>query len=157
MRKIIFVTVGTGKFDDLVINLDKCAHELDSRIILQIGNGKYIPKNCSYFRFKKNLEPFYKKSWLIVAHGGAGTIYELLKKKKKLIGAANFDRTDRHQEEILKALSAENYLIWCKDVKKVLDQIKQARNFKFKRYVPPKCTIDKKISEFISKTVPHDS
>ena len=150
-EKIIFVTVGTGKFDELIKAIDEAAPEINLKIIMQIGNGEYMPKNCEYFRYKDKLDEFYDKAKFIIAHGGAGTTYELLKKGKKIISAANLDRTDTHQEEILKALSEEKYLIWCRDLKNILSCIKDAESFKFKKYCPPKCEIAIKIKEFVDK------
>ena len=42
---MIFVTVGTGKFELLVREMDKIASKLKERVIIQIGNGDYEPKN----------------------------------------------------------------------------------------------------------------
>jgi beta-1,4-N-acetylglucosaminyltransferase len=148
---MIFITVGTGKFDDLTKKIDEIAPKVKDKFIAQIGNGSYIPKNLSYFRFKPSLIPYFKKADLIISHGGAGTTYELLAIGKKLISIANPNRTDVHQEEILKALSKENYLIWCKNLKEIEKAIKKARKFKFRRYKQPACKIAEKIKEFLSK------
>jgi beta-1,4-N-acetylglucosaminyltransferase len=152
MKKIIFVTVGTGKFDDLIKEVDSIAPHLNEKIIMQIGNGEYLPKNCNYFRFSKSLEQWYKKSWLVIAHGGAGTTFELLKKQMKLISVANIDRTDTHQEDILRALSEKKNLFWCKNIKEIRKNIISAKKFVFKQYRPPRCTIDEKINAFIIRT-----
>ncbi|MBD3252183.1 glycosyltransferase [Candidatus Pacearchaeota archaeon] len=149
MKKNILVVVGTGKFDELIKAVDKIAGKLKDNIIMQIGNGKYIPKNCKYFRYKPSLEKEYKDSWIVISHGGAGSIYELLKKNKKIIGVANINRTDTHQEEILKALSEDNFLIWCKDLNKVSNCIEKAKKYQFKKYKVPKCRIHEKITEFL--------
>ena len=149
--KKIFVTVGTGKFDELVRGVDKIATKIKERIVIQIGSGDYIPKNCRYFRFKQSLEEYYKKSWVIISHGGAGTTYELLNKNKKIIGVVNLNRTDSHQEDILKALSEQRYLIWCKDLNKISESIEKARKFKFEKYKVPECKIHEKINEFLEK------
>jgi beta-1,4-N-acetylglucosaminyltransferase len=149
MKKQIFVTVGTGKFDELVKNIDDLGKNKEYVFTIQFGNGEYEPKNCKSFKYEMNLDRYYKKAGLIISHGGAGTIYELLGKNKKIIGVANLKRTDSHQEEILKALSEEGYLIWCKDVKNIKESIAIAKKFKFKRYNIPKCNISEKIVEFI--------
>jgi len=147
---MIFITVGTGKFDELIQKIDEIAGKKE-KIIMQIGNGEYIPKNCEYFRFKPSLEKYYKKSWLIICHGGAGTVYELLEKNKKIIGVANLNRTDVHQKEILKALSKDKYLIWCKDIEKISECIKKSKKFKFKKYKVPKCMIHEEINKYFEK------
>jgi len=148
---MIFVTVGTGKFEELVKKIDEISKGIKEKIIVQIGKGEYEPKNCEWFRFKPSLEAYYKKARIIVTHGGAGTIFQLLKMGKKLIGVANLDRTDVHQTEILRVLSEDNYLIWCKNLDNLKEDIEKARNFKFKKYVPPKNNIKEIIENFISQ------
>lgn len=147
---MIFVTVGTGKFDELIKEIDEIAPRINEKMTAQIGKGSCIPKNMEYFRFKGNLMPYYKRASLIIAHGGAGTIYELLSMDKKLVSIANLNRTDVHQEEILKALSEDKYLIWCKSLKDLEKAIKKAGEFKFKGYKQPRCKIPKAIEKFIS-------
>lgn len=149
--KMIFVTVGTGKFDELTRKADEISREIDGKIIAQIGSGNYTPKNIEYFRFKPSLESYYKKATLIITHGGAGTIYELLKRKKKMIGVANTARTDVHQSEILKVLSEQSNLVWCKDIENIEECIKKAKSFKFRVYKKQDCRIADKIMEFLSR------
>ena len=148
---MIFLTVGTGKFDELVEEVDKIAAQLNELIIFQIGNGSYVPKGGISFRFQPNIEKYCKDSRLVITHGGAGTIYSLLKQNKKVIAVANYDRTDNHQQDILKALSSDNFLIWCKDPSKVSESIKQSETYKFEKYTSPKCNISKKIGEYLNE------
>lgn len=148
---MIFVTVGTGKFDELIKKIDEISPEVGSKIIAQIGWGGYIPKNLEYFRFKPSLEYYYKKAALIITHGGAGTIYELLKRKKKIIGVANTARTDVHQFEILKVLSEQNNLVWCRNTNDIAESIKKVKSFRFRGYKKQECKIADRIKEFLSR------
>lgn len=147
---MIFVTVGTGKFDLLIKEIDKIAPILKEKIVMQIGNGFYEPKNCEFFRYARSLERYYKRARLVIAHGGAGTTYELLRMNKKIVSMANLDRTDPHQQEILGALSEQNHLIWCKNPSELVNCIKKAKKFKFKKYKTPKCEIAEKILVFLN-------
>jgi beta-1,4-N-acetylglucosaminyltransferase len=149
LGKMIFVTVGTGKFDSLIEEIDKASPHLKEKIIAQIGDGEYLPKNIEYFRFEQSLEGYYKKSRLIISHGGAGTIYELLGKGKRIIAIANLNRTDSHQEDILKALSEQNNLIWCKKAQEIKEAIKKSDSLSLKKYKKPQCMIHQKIKEFL--------
>ncbi|HIJ01802.1 TPA: glycosyltransferase [Candidatus Woesearchaeota archaeon] len=146
---MIYVTIGTTQFDELIIAIDKIASKIDENIIIQIGKGKYIPKNYQYFRFTKNPKKYYKKANLVIAHGGAGTTFEVLNLQKKLISVANNKVPDSHQGDLLKKLSEENYIIWCKDVSKICDSITQSKKFRFKKYVKPECTIHKIIMRLL--------
>lgn len=144
---MIFVTVGTERFDELVKKMDEIALELREKVTIQIGKGRYEPKNCKYFRFALDIDQYYEKADLIVTHGGAGTIFKLLRKNKKIIGISNPEKPGEHQEDILKALSKQNYLIWCKDLKRLKETVKNAKKIKMKEYLKPEC----KIAEIITK------
>ncbi len=146
---MIFVTVGTGKFDELVEEIDRIALNTKEEIIVQIGEGDYLPKNIRHFRFKDSLTDYYKNADLIIAHGGAGTTYELLAMGKRLVSMANLNRTDVHQNEILEALSKQGYLVWCRRFEDLERCIKKARRFRFKKYRQPECKIAEKIKEFL--------
>lgn len=147
---MIFVTAGTTYgFENLVKEIDNIAPKLKEEIIIQLGNTKYRPKNCKYFTFKPNIISYFKKANLVIAHGGAGTTYEVLSLGKKLISVENKNVNDAHQWDLLKKLSDEKYLIWCKDEKSIMESINKAKTFKFKRYVQPKCDIHKKIIRFL--------
>lgn len=148
---MIFVTVGTGKFDELIKEIDEIAPKIEERIVAQIGEGRYMPKNIEYFGFKGNLISYYKKARLIIAHGGAGTTFELLDMGKRLISLANPKRTDVHQEDILKVLSKNKHLIWCRNLEHLEETINKAKTFKFKKYKQPECKIAEKIEEFLFK------
>ncbi len=144
---MILVTVGTERFDELVKRMDEIALELTEKVTIQIGKGKYEPKNCRHFRFVPDIDQYYEEADLIVTHGGAGTIFKLLGKNKKIIGISNPEKPGQHQEDILKALSQQNYLIWCRDLKRLKESVKGAKKVKIKKYRKPEC----KIAEIIAK------
>ncbi len=120
---ILFVTVGTGKFDTLVEEIDKLvgAGKVKGKVVIQIGRGSYLPKNCEYFRFSDNLDKYYDSASLVISHGGPGTVFEILRKGKKLIAVPNRDRTDpMHQVEFLEGVSSESKaLLYCDDYSKI--------------------------------------
>lgn len=146
----IFVTVGTGKFDQLIREIDKIAIITKHKITAQIGRGEYLPKNIHYFRFKNLLSEEFKNADLIIAHAGAGTTYEVLKMHKKLISVANLNRTDQHQLDIVKKLSQEKYLLWCKNINFLNEQINKIKNIRFKKYISPKNRIAEVIIKYLN-------
>lgn len=148
---MIFVAVGTTSYDELVEAIDKIAPNLNEEVIIQAGNHKYIPKNCNYFSFDDDLFKYYNKASIVVAHGGAGVTFEVLKLGKKLISIDNPHVLDGHQRDLLKKLSHEGYLIWCKDLNKIENYIKDAMNLEIKAYVRPECEIGKIILEKLGK------
>lgn len=148
---MIFVTAAGSilAFDELVKTVDELVGKkrIKEKVIIQIGNGEYLPKNCKWFRYDKNLGDYYKKANLIISHSGAGTLFELMEKGKKTIVVINPNAVKN--PDIVIKLSKEKYLIWCKDLEKLEDYIKKARLFRFKKYKKPKCEIHKKIEEFL--------
>src|SRR5271166_2158838 len=116
---MIFATVGTTQFDELVEAIDKIAPKLDEELVVQIGKRKYVPKNCKYFTFDDDLRKYFEEADIIIAHGGAGITFEVLNLGKKLICIENPHVLEGHQRDLLRKLSEEGYLIWCKDLNEI--------------------------------------
>ena len=124
-KMVIFVTVGTERYDNLIKKIDELVGEgkINEKVIMKIGRGKYIPRHCEYFRFAESLDLYIREAELIIGHGGVATVLESIIAGKKFIGVANIspEYPDRHQEEILEKMSKEGYIIWCKDLDNLYD------------------------------------
>jgi len=139
--------------------MDFLSPQINEEVEIQIGRGEYEPRNCDWFRFASSLEPYYERADVVVAHGGLGTIMEVLRLGGKLIGVANPDRYDQHQEDLLSYLAEEGYLIWCHDLASYLiwchdlaslpDELYRVRGMTFRRYRSPECHIHEAIAEFL--------
>jgi len=125
---VIFVTVGTWKFEGLIKTIDTLIEEgvITEEVFTQIGNGDYIPKHCKYARFLKDFIKYIEKSDTVISHGGS-TIFQVLEKNKRLIAIANPDVMDQHQKHIIEAFYEKGYLIWCRDIKDLKDCILDKR------------------------------
>lgn len=149
----LFVTIGNGKFDPLVKEVDrlKKSGKIKEEVIVQLGLGRYKPEYCKWFSFEPSLEKYYKKANLIISHGGPGTVFEILRLGKKLVAVPNRDRTDpRHQVEYLQAIAEEtSSLIYCSQVSLLESCLEKAKTFKFKKYNKPSCHIHEKIIRFL--------
>jgi beta-1,4-N-acetylglucosaminyltransferase len=148
---VIFVTVGTTDFDQLVEKMDKLAPSLGDQVVIQIGNGKYIPSNCEYFRLAPSLDPYYDRADIVVAHGGLGTTIEVLARGKKSISVENTTYADHHQTDILRTLAEEGYLVWCQDLDELPSLLERVSAMDVRPYVAPPCGIAEVIREFLSK------
>jgi len=124
---------------------------LHGQVLVQIGNGKYIPRNCEYFRFAPSLASYYDKADVIVAHGGLGTTMEVLARGKKLISVENTTCVDNHQADILQVLANEEHLIWCRDLDELQSFLERAPTANLKPYVAPPCRIAQVVKEFLGK------
>jgi beta-1,4-N-acetylglucosaminyltransferase len=149
---MIFVTVGTFCGDQLIEATDQISLDIGEKIIAQIGQGKYEPKNIHFFRFEKSLDSYYKKANLIIGHGGAGTLFEILNLGKHFIGVSSPEIPDKHQVELLDKFSSDRYILWCKDLDELKKYIHMAKIFQFRKYQPPSFHMDKTIIDFL-----HDS
>ena len=146
---MIFVTVGTTQFDELVEAIDKIAPKLDEEVVVQTGNGKYIPRNCKYFTFDDDLLKYFEKANIVIAHGGAGITFEVLNLGKKLISVENQHTLEGHQEDLLGKLSQDGYLIWCNDLNRIENCIKDAKKMGIRKYVRPECGIGEMIVKWL--------
>lgn len=115
---MIFVTVGSFQFDDLVRQVDESVGrgEIIGNVVIQIGNGEYIPAHCEYFRTLPGLESYYQRTDLVVGHGGTGTTLEVLEKGLRLISVRNPNVMDNHQHEFLEALERKGITLYCRDL-----------------------------------------
>lgn len=148
---MILVTVGTNSFDELIKKIDEFVKngKIKDKVIAQIYDGEYTPKNLEFFRFVPTLEPYYNKADVIIACEGAGTTFEVLSKHKKLITVSNPKTAEN--PDIVKYFSSGNYLLWCRDLNDLPKYIQKIKKIKLKKYNPPKCRIQDVIREFIQK------
>ncbi|NQZ08441.1 MAG: hypothetical protein HRT35_14905, partial [Algicola sp.] len=99
MAITIFVTVGTTAFDQLIEAVDAqlSGHQFD--VTCQIANGKYLPK-IKHVRFAEDFSRRLVEADVVITHGGAGTVFELLEQGKKMIMVPNLFRVDKHQQDL---------------------------------------------------------
>jgi beta-1,4-N-acetylglucosaminyltransferase len=148
---MIFVTVGTTAFDSLIKSVDDISNQIKQEIICQIANGKYIPKNCEYFRFKSSIEKELRNADLVICHGGAGTLFKLMTLNKKVISIPNLERDDKHQTDLIDKLSKENYIIACYELSELKSKILDSGKVCLKKYENPECRIAEEIIKFIGE------
>jgi UDP-N-acetylglucosamine transferase subunit ALG13 len=91
-----------------------------------------------------------------VAHGGLGTIVEVLERGKKLVCVVNPTTMDLHQEHLLRIFAQKNYLFWCKDLEHLATAIDQARKTQFAHYQSPECHIHEVIRDYLEGLGRHD-
>jgi len=87
---MIFVTVGTTYFDELVEQVDRLVREgeIEDDVLAQIGSGTYVPSSCRWVRYLDSLEPEFLRADLVICAGGA-TVFELLRLRKNFIAVPN--------------------------------------------------------------------
>jgi beta-1,4-N-acetylglucosaminyltransferase len=147
---MILVTVGTTDFDPLVRRMDELAPRLGEEVVCQIARGAYTPRNCAYFRFVPHLEEYLHPARLVVSHGGLGSVIEVIRLGKPLVGVSNPDRLDLHQDDLLGTLESRNYILWCRSLDRLAEDINRAASMQFAQYIDPPCHIQTVIRNFMS-------
>ncbi|MEM2109280.1 MAG: PssE/Cps14G family polysaccharide biosynthesis glycosyltransferase [Candidatus Odinarchaeota archaeon] len=132
----LFITVGTSSFDPLFRRVDDILKErTDFEAIGQIGTGLYKPvRFTKIFRFTNNIDKYYAWADLIISHGGAGTIYDILRFNKKAIVIPNRMVVEEHQVELVTVLHKLGYIMMG-DLDKLSEQIAAASTYDFKPYI----------------------
>lgn len=147
---MIFVTVGTTDFDGLAARMDDLAPTFEDKVVIQFGRGRYQPRHAACFRFAPTLDDYYRQADLVVSHGGLGAVVEVLRLGKPLVGVSNPDRYDSHQDELLRALSDGGYLVWCRNLDALADDLERARLTLLRPYEEPPCRIHEVIRDRLS-------
>ena len=120
----VFVTVGSTSFESLIQNIDNkyVLYKLKSlgytKIIYQIGSGKYVPTithilKIECFKYKPTISNIIRNSSLVICHAGVGTVMETLNANKPIIVVPNPSLMDNHQYELADTLSSQGYVIKC--------------------------------------------
>lgn len=148
---MIFVTVGTIRFDNLIMEVDKLIEEkkINEEVICQISNGSYIPQNCQYFRLIPSINDYIKRATLVISHGGSGCLFGSLREGRRVIGVANSDLADNHQIQLLEKLSNEGYLLFCRNLDHLYEYI--IGEIPLKPYHNDNSELTKSLKEFIQQ------
>ncbi len=153
---LIFVTVGTHKdsFDRLVKKMDELVGngDIKEKVVMQIGNSAYEPKNCEYYRFvgADKFEELYRTADTIICHAGAGSIINALKNNKHLIIVPRMkkfkEHTDDHQLDLADAMEKGGKAVCVRDIEEMAASITKASA---SRNMPKDTTLENKISEYL--------
>ena len=149
MSSNIFVTVGSTDFDTLVQTVDEIASTEPLQGIMQIGHGCYEPVHLPYFRFASPLDGYYERASLVIAHGGLATTMEVLRRGLPLISVSNPDRYDNHQDDLLRTMADDGYLVWCRRLDDLPEAITTVQTTALRKYRRPECTIHHVINQFL--------
>lgn len=150
---MIFVTVGTDphNFTRLLEKMDEIAEKIDEKIIAQIGESEYEPKNYKYFNYKPREEflDYLKKARLIVSHGGAGVLLNCIKLGKPTVIVPRRkgykEHVNDHQLDITRKFERSGKIVPCYDIKNLEEKIKEARELEIK----PSPQKELKIKDFL--------
>jgi UDP-N-acetylglucosamine transferase subunit ALG13 len=157
---MILISCGTHEqpFNRLLKKVDGLvgSKKIKEKVIAQIGYSTYLPKNIGYFRFTSfdDMEKLINSSRLVITHGGIGSIFLALRKRKKTIVVPRMKRfgehSDDHQVQIVRELEKQKMIIGVYNIENLEEAIKRSKNFSF-RHIHKKNIIVNKIGETLSK------
>ena len=113
---MILCLLGTNPYDfsRLAKAVDDLAANLEENVYIQLGNTKYIPKNCKYFDFasKNEIENLMKKADIVITQGGYGSITDAILLNKKVIAIPRLKELEEAQDdqlELVKYYDSKKY------------------------------------------------
>jgi beta-1,4-N-acetylglucosaminyltransferase len=129
----IFVTVGTTTFDQLIEAVDTQLVDAKFDVTCQIANGKYMPK-IKHLRFCDDFSRRLAVADVVITHGGAGTVFELLEQGKKMVVVPNLFRVDKHQTDLAKHVEQNNFGVVCWALEDLADCLQRCIDTTFNPY-----------------------
>lgn len=117
---MIFVCVGSRdyQFNRLLKEIDALVEsgKIQDKIVAQIGQSEYEPKNYEWHRFldRDEFKKYQHEADLIISHAGTGALIGALKLEKQVIAVPRLakygEAIDDHQTQISGVLAEEGYL-----------------------------------------------
>jgi UDP-N-acetylglucosamine transferase subunit ALG13 len=141
---MVFVTVGTQKQDfSRIFKLVENSKELQNEEInAQVGYSDFKSEKIKVFNFIDHImySQMVENAEIVICHGGVGSIFDALLKKKKVIAVPRLkkygEHVNDHQEEICEALEKEKNILWYKDGEDFDEYIRKIRMDNFLDYIP---------------------
>ena len=141
---MILVTLGTQDkpFTRLLEEVEKLIKNkvINEKVIVQAGHTKYTSKYMEIFDYlpKDELEKLIDETSILITHAGVGTIFDALKRDKKIIAVPRLkeygEHTNNHQLEIVKEFEREKFIIPLYEISDLKTKLKEIDKFKPSKY-----------------------
>ena len=156
---MILVTLGTQdkEFTRVLKEIDRLIDKkvITEEVVVQAGYTKYESKNMKIFDYvsKKELEEYMEKANFIITHAGVGSIFDALKKGKKIIAIPRLSKykehNNDHQLELIEEFKKENLILPVIEMDELEDAIKGIKKFKPSKYESNNKNMMKLVSDYI--------
>lgn len=131
----IFVSVGNTQYNSLIKAIDELLPASEFDIIIQLAGGSYLPINHPFIRFTDNIAQYYADAEVIIAHAGAGTVFQLLEESRRMVVVPNHERLDAHQLDLAQYVNKNDFACVCYEFSKLKESIIEASTKQYKSYV----------------------
>lgn len=158
-ENMILITLGTQdkEFTRILEKVDELIERkiIKEEVVVQAGHTKYKSKNMKIFDYvsKKKLEEYMDKASFIITHAGVGTIFDALKKDKKIIAVPRLakykEHNNDHQLEIVEEFSKENFILPVYEIDELEEALKKIKKFKPNKYESNNKNMVKLVSDYI--------
>lgn len=140
---MVFVAVGTQKqqFDRLFKLIEESKILEGEEIIAQSGYTKFDTNKTKMLGFisQEDLDKYTNECDYIICHGGVGTIFTALNKKKKVLVVPRLkkykEHKNDHQLEICKELEKDGYILYLNEDDDFDKKIMELKEKNFKEYI----------------------
>jgi UDP-N-acetylglucosamine transferase subunit ALG13 len=130
---MIFVTTGTFGFAGLIRTIDEMVARglFDEEVIVQIGHSPYVPRHVEHFRTSPDVKTYMRRASYVFAHGGTGSMLELIQMGQKVIGVPNAELAENHQQVFLEKLHRDGSILYAPapDQPLLLEQMSRVPTF----------------------------
>ena len=156
---MILVLLGTQplpftRLIEQLITLHQAGQFINQKIMIQAGATPVDYPDFEVFSLieKSRLQQLIDEADLVITHGGAGSMFELLAKQKKIIVMARRaefgEHVDDHQLELVDMLFAQQHLIACPTLQ---ESFACLPDFPFKPYIANPTQILQQIKSWIDE------
>lgn len=156
---MILITLGTQdkEFTRILKKVDELIEKkvIKEEVIVQAGHTKYQSKNMKIFDYvpKKELEKYMDKCSFIITHAGVGTIFDALKRNKKIIAIPRLSKykehNNDHQLEIVEEFSKKNFILPVYEMDELEDTLKKIKKFNPAKYESNNKNMINLVSDYI--------
>lgn len=131
----IFVSVGNTHYNNLIKAIDEQLSPSEFEVTIQLADGNFLPKNHRYFRLTDNISKYFDDADIIIAHAGAGTVFQLLEENKKVVVVPNNERLDDHQLDLAQYVEENQFACVCYDLCNIRTSIVEASSINYQSYI----------------------
>lgn len=157
---MILITLGTQdkSFVRILEKVDKLIEKkvIKEEVVVQAGYTEYQSKNMKVFDYvsKEELEKYIEEASFIITHAGVGTIFDCLKKNKKIIAIPRLakyrEHNNDHQLQIVEEFSKEGFILPVYEMDELEDAISKINYFIPSKYESNNKNMVKLVSDYIN-------
>lgn len=127
---MIFITVGTERFDALIEKVDDLVASgvITGDVFAQIGVGRYAPKHIEYARFIRDMHERLLAADVTVTHAGVGSLLELIDLHRPFVAVVDPLKIDNHQLEYARALAERLDYCWINGPERLAEALAEVHS-----------------------------